>query len=121
MPPGRRNNNLKSLGHLYKTSLPSLTELFPDWSQDDLLFVMDECQGDLHVAITRISEGIIYHPLLFQNNILQHYLGNANQWGQVKSKKPKVKKPFIKGGMYPCTFFIYILLIFFSNRLYTRC
>lgn len=57
MPQGVRRNN-KALSHLYKSSLPSLTELFPDWSQDDLIFVMDECQGDLHVAIARISEGI---------------------------------------------------------------
>ncbi|KAI7873474.1 uncharacterized protein EV154DRAFT_528109 [Mucor mucedo] len=60
MPPpaqGKRNN--KSLSYLYKSSLPSLTELFPDWSQEDLIFVMDECQGDLHVAIARISEGIV--------------------------------------------------------------
>lgn len=73
MPPGpshkrstttatnkHKNNNtndLRSLKNNYKTSLPSLTELFPDWSQEDLLFVMDECQGDLDLAITRISEG----------------------------------------------------------------
>jgi hypothetical protein len=50
-------NDLRSLRSNYRTSLPSLTELFPDWSQDDLLFVMDECQGDLDLAITRISEG----------------------------------------------------------------
>ncbi|KAG2236808.1 hypothetical protein INT48_006992 [Thamnidium elegans] len=77
--PPRKNNNkndIKSLRQLYRSSLPSLTELFPNWSQDDLLFVMDECQGELDLAIIRISEG------------------HANQWGQVKSKKPKVKKPF---------------------------
>lgn len=66
MPPpaqGKRNN--KTLSHLYKSSLPSLTELFPDWSQDDLIFVMDECQGDLHVAIARISEGISLYSSIF--------------------------------------------------------
>lgn len=50
-------NDLRSLRNNYRTSLPSLQELFPDWSQEDLLFVMDECQGDLDLAITRISEG----------------------------------------------------------------
>lgn len=79
MPPNsgvRQRNNLndiKSLRAQYRQALPSLTELFPDWSHNDLLFVMDECQGDLDLAITRISEG------------------HANQWGQVKSKKPKPK------------------------------
>ncbi|CAO0794759.1 unnamed protein product [Mucor circinelloides] len=79
MPPNsgtRQRNNLndiKSLRAQYRQALPSLTELFPEWSHNDLLFVMDECQGDLDLAITRISEG------------------HANQWGQVKSKKPKPK------------------------------
>lgn len=79
MPPNsgtRQRNNLndiKSLRAQYRQALPSLNELFPEWSHNDLLFVMDECQGDLDLAITRISEG------------------HANQWGQVKSKKPKPK------------------------------
>lgn len=66
MPPGpsprrtpnnKNTNDLKTLRNQYRASIPSLTELFPDYSQDDLLFVMDECQGDLDLAITRISEG----------------------------------------------------------------
>lgn len=68
--PPRKNNNkndIKSLRQLYRSSLPSLTELFPNWSQDDLLFVMDECQGELDLAIIRISEGesltIIYYTV----------------------------------------------------------
>ncbi|KAI7906016.1 uncharacterized protein BX663DRAFT_498517 [Cokeromyces recurvatus] len=65
------NNDLKSLRNQFKKAILPLKELFPEWSQDDLLFVMDECQGDLDLAITRITEGY------------------ANQWGQVKSKKPK--------------------------------
>jgi hypothetical protein len=63
MPPqtdARRSNkpnDLKQFYKLYKKHLSTLTELFPDWSQDDLLFVMDECQGDVDLAIARISEG----------------------------------------------------------------
>jgi hypothetical protein len=53
------NNDLKSLRAQFRQSLSSLTELFPEWSQDDLLFVMDECQGDLDLAITRITEGLL--------------------------------------------------------------
>ncbi|CEP07683.1 hypothetical protein [Parasitella parasitica] len=79
MPPNsgvrQRNNtnDIKSLRAKYKQALPSLTELFPEWSHNDLLFAMDECRGDLELAIARISEG------------------HANQWGQVKSKKSKPK------------------------------
>ena len=65
MPPGpsqrkqstKNTNDIKTLRNQHRGALPSLTELFPDWSQDDLLFVMDECGGDLDLAITRISEG----------------------------------------------------------------
>lgn len=58
------NNDLKSLRAQFRHSLSSLTELFPEWSQDDLLFVMDECQGDLDLAITRITEGL-FNTILF--------------------------------------------------------
>lgn len=80
--PSKRNqpksqNDFKTLKLRYKQYLSSLVELFPNWSQEDLLFVMDECQGDFDLAINRISEG------------------HASQWGQVKTKKtkPVQKKP----------------------------
>ncbi|KAG0756133.1 hypothetical protein G6F24_011363 [Rhizopus arrhizus] len=80
--PSKRNqpksqNDFKTLKLRYKQYLSSLVELFPNWSQEDLLFVMDECQGDFDLAINRISEGY------------------ASQWGQVKTKKtkPVQKKP----------------------------
>lgn len=60
------NNDLRSLKQQYRSCLKSLNELFPDWRDDNLLLVMDECKGDLDTAIIRISEG------------------KANQWGQVK-------------------------------------
>lgn len=83
--PSKRNqpksqNDFKTLKLRYKQYLSSLVELFPNWSQEDLLFVMDECQGDFDLAINRISEGY------------------ASQWGQVKTKKTKpVQKKPIKG------------------------
>ncbi|KAI8993747.1 hypothetical protein BDB01DRAFT_894358 [Pilobolus umbonatus] len=69
---GKTKNDVKSLKALYYPYLSTLLELFPDWSIEDLLFVMDECKGDLDMAINRISEG------------------HASQWGQVKSKKSRV-------------------------------
>lgn len=62
MPPNsgvRRsnNNNLKTLRANFRQSISTLHELFPEWTQDDLSFVMDECQGDIDLAITRITEG----------------------------------------------------------------
>ncbi|KAI8997210.1 hypothetical protein BDB01DRAFT_770269 [Pilobolus umbonatus] len=64
-------NDLKKLKSKYSATLPTLKVLFSDWSDDDLLFVLDEANGDLDLTIDRISEG------------------HANQWGEVKTKKSK--------------------------------
>ena len=39
------------------SSLIQLTEVFPSWSQEDLLNALNEAGGDVYVAISRISEG----------------------------------------------------------------
>jgi hypothetical protein len=49
---------LASAKALYRTQLKSLRELFSStWNDDDLVSVLQEVQGDLDVAIARISEG----------------------------------------------------------------
>ncbi|SAM03958.1 hypothetical protein [Absidia glauca] len=64
-------NDFKSLKALYRQQLPTLRELFPGWSQEDLVATMHEANGDLELTIGRIMEG------------------HANQWDQVKVKKSK--------------------------------
>jgi hypothetical protein len=64
-------NDLKKLKSKHSAKLPTLKVLFSEWSDDDLLFVLEEANGDLDLAIDRISEG------------------HANQWGEVKTKKSK--------------------------------
>ncbi|KAI9301511.1 hypothetical protein BJ944DRAFT_3445, partial [Cunninghamella echinulata] len=64
-------NDLKKLKSKYASKLSTLKELFADWTDDDLLFVLEEADGVLEVAVDRISEG------------------HANQWGEVKTKKSK--------------------------------
>ncbi|KAK7226115.1 hypothetical protein V2G26_014118 [Clonostachys chloroleuca] len=52
-----------------KTSV--IREMFPDWSEVDVLFALQETNGDQNEAVTRIAEG------------------NISQWGEVsKPKKP---------------------------------
>lgn len=59
----------------YHRQLASCKELFPDWTEDDILYAIQEASGDFEVAITRISEG------------------RAGKWGEVKKKtKDKTKK-----------------------------
>jgi hypothetical protein len=50
-------NDLKKLKSKYSSKLPTLKELFADWSDEDLLFALDEADGVLEVAVDRISEG----------------------------------------------------------------
>ncbi|KAI9245850.1 hypothetical protein BDA99DRAFT_576765 [Phascolomyces articulosus] len=64
-------SDLKKLKSKYSSQLSTLKELFTDWTDDDLLFAIQEADGDLEVAVDRISEGLVF------------------QWGEVKSKKSK--------------------------------
>jgi hypothetical protein len=41
----------------YSSELPMLKELFSDWNDIDLLFALQENDGDLESTIERISEG----------------------------------------------------------------
>ncbi|OJJ51545.1 hypothetical protein ASPZODRAFT_414624 [Penicilliopsis zonata CBS 506.65] len=52
----------------YSDTLPTLKELFPDWTDEDLVFALEDSNGDLESAIERITEG------------------NVSQWGEVKKK-----------------------------------
>ncbi|KAI8924049.1 hypothetical protein BC831DRAFT_467744 [Entophlyctis helioformis] len=63
-----RSQRLKAL---YRSQLASLRDIFDTWSEPDLLAILDETQGDLDVAVSRISEGL------------------AEQWGEVKTSKKK--------------------------------
>ena len=51
----------------YSTALPSLKELFSDWTEDDLVFALEDASGDLESAIERITEGNTAYsfPFLF--------------------------------------------------------
>ncbi|KAK2767791.1 RNAPII degradation factor [Arachnomyces sp. PD_36] len=59
------------IGHLkkkYSESLPMLKELFPDWKDEDIVFALEDADGDMAQAAERITEG------------------NVSQWGEVKKK-----------------------------------
>ncbi|KAG5519884.1 hypothetical protein PMAC_000161 [Pneumocystis sp. 'macacae'] len=59
----------------YHRQLASCKELFPDWTEEDILYVIQEVSGDFEMAVTRISEG------------------RVGRWGEVKKKgKDKIKK-----------------------------
>ncbi|KAF9086293.1 RNAPII degradation factor, partial [Mortierella sp. AD031] len=66
--------DLRQLRQEHGSSLSTLKELFADWSEEDLLYAIQDAGGDLESAILRISDG------------------HATQWGEVKGKK-KTPKP----------------------------
>ncbi|KAF9889027.1 RNAPII degradation factor [Aspergillus nanangensis] len=59
----------------YSNTLPMLKELFPDWTDEDLVFALEDANGDLEQAIDRITEG------------------NVSQWGEVKKKTADRPRP----------------------------
>ncbi|OAQ95990.1 hypothetical protein LLEC1_01665 [Akanthomyces lecanii] len=65
------DGDLGELRKLYGDKTSVIREMFPDWSEADVLFALQETNGDQSEAVTRIAEGTI------------------SQWGEVsKAKKP---------------------------------
>ncbi|KAL6719011.1 RNAPII degradation factor [Lecanora helva] len=52
----------------YASNLTVIKEMFPAWTDEDIVFALQETSGDLEATIDRISEG------------------NISQWGEVKKK-----------------------------------
>lgn len=57
--PDRAQSDFKKLKAKYNSQLSTLKELFSDWTEEDLLFTLQDADGDLELAIDRISEGNI--------------------------------------------------------------
>ncbi|KAL1968339.1 hypothetical protein VTN77DRAFT_1868 [Rasamsonia byssochlamydoides] len=62
----------------YATDVPKLKELFPDWTDEDLVFALEDANGDLESAIEHITEG------------------NVSQWGEVKKKNTDRSRSKVK-------------------------
>ena len=108
-------DEVRELRDKYGSKLGQAKELFPEWSDDDILFALQDATGDVEVAILRISEGaflvqgvlrgqqrdkaltaLIYpRPLLHPLPSLQSRLppGITQQWAAAKPKKIKKETP----------------------------
>ena len=42
----------------YSSQLSTVKEMFPDWTDEDIVFALEETHGDLQDTIERISEGM---------------------------------------------------------------
>ena len=55
--PLEEDSEFGRLKKRYKTQLTTLKELFPDWTLDDLVFALQETDGDLENTVERITDG----------------------------------------------------------------
>ncbi|KAI7967468.1 hypothetical protein MJO29_000745 [Puccinia striiformis f. sp. tritici] len=74
---------LKLIRKKHGHNLATIRELFPDWTDEDLLMALNEAAGDLELAAARISEGL------------------AEKWGSVKTKKEKkISSPVLTSSQH---------------------
>ena len=68
-PPVAADDGLKTAKKQFNQPLSQLQAIFPEWKEDDLLSVLEEVQGDVELAVARISEGSL-SSLLFQEVLI---------------------------------------------------
>ncbi|KAH8593388.1 hypothetical protein B0O99DRAFT_515557 [Bisporella sp. PMI_857] len=70
------DSEVAQLKKKYGSKVSTIKEMFPDWTDEDVVFALQETNGDLETTVERITEGSI------------------TQWGEVsKVKKSKAKEP----------------------------
>ena len=68
----------------YANQLKTLREVFPDWTTEDLVYTLQEVDGDIALATDRIAGGVFSAGGA-------NVVGHVSQWGQVKKKSIKDK------------------------------
>jgi len=75
--PVAADDGLKTAKKQFNQPLSQLQAIFPEWKEDDLLSVLEEVQGDVELAVARISEGILL-PFSFQQVLIWNVQGMLN-------------------------------------------
>lgn len=57
------DGDVSELRKQYGIKLDTIKELFPTWSDADILYALQETDGDIEVTATRIAEGTLKHSL----------------------------------------------------------
>ena len=55
--PYEDEGELGDLKKMYASKLTTIKEMFPDWTDEDLVFALEETNGDLERTADRISDG----------------------------------------------------------------
>lgn len=71
LPSLEEGGEIADLNKTHGSKLPILKEMFPDWSEVDLLYALKETDGDEVLTIERITEGK-YHVLSTSSSSPMH-------------------------------------------------
>ncbi|KAI4179627.1 MAG: hypothetical protein L6R41_007728 [Letrouitia leprolyta] len=82
-PALEEEGEIGELKRKYSSKLSTIKEMFPDWTNEDIVFALQETEGNLEATIERISEG------------------NISQWGEVKKKNKERTQPKAKDAAIP--------------------
>ena len=58
-PSREEDGDIGELKSKYAGKIEPIKEMFPDWTEQDIAFALDETSGDLEGTVERISEGMI--------------------------------------------------------------
>ena len=57
-PSYEDEGELGQLKKQYASKLSTIKEMFPDWTDEDIVFALQETDGDLEGTVDRMSEGL---------------------------------------------------------------
>ncbi|KAK3390760.1 hypothetical protein B0H63DRAFT_389469 [Podospora didyma] len=85
MPTLEDEGEIGQLNKQYGGKVSLIKEMFPDWSDVDILFALRETDGDENLAVTRMADGTV------------------QQWGEVSKPKKERAKPKGKNDTFTTT------------------
>ncbi|KAK4146056.1 uncharacterized protein C8A04DRAFT_26218 [Dichotomopilus funicola] len=85
LPTLEDEGDVGQLKQQYGSKVAVIKEMFPDWSSVDILFALQETDGDENLTVTRIAEGTI------------------SQWGEVSKPKKERTRPKAKIDAFTTT------------------
>lgn len=92
------------IGELKKkhgSKITTVKELFPDWTDEDIVFALESTDGDLEATIERITEGMLLPCATNKNHELQ--LTNARErLSMGRSQEENRSIPFQSQGLFVC-------------------
>jgi hypothetical protein len=90
IPPSDESGEMTELKRHFGDKIPFLQEVYPDWTDEDCVFALQETDGDIELTVDRISTGMSgCIPTLDSTNSAT---GSISQWSKVEKKHPKTKE-----------------------------